>query len=143
MRSIRVRLFAFLAVVTVAVWGASAVWIQVRTEAEIRQVLDRRLMESARMVSSLLGQGGLPVTAAAIGGGSDTFPSPARGLERQLSCQIWSLRGQLVSRSEGAPAVRLAQTEGFSERVIEGEPWRIYTIQNGTAGVQVMVGDRR
>ena len=142
MRSIRVRLFAFLAVVTVAVWGASAVWIQVRTEAEIRQVLDRRLMESARMVSSLLDQGGLPVTAAAIGGGSDPFPSPARGLERQLSCQIWSLRGQLVSRSEGAPAVRLAQTEGFSERVIEGEPWRIYTIQNRTAGVQVMVGDR-
>ena len=59
-----------------------------------------------------------------------------------MSCLIWSLRGQLVSRSEGAPAVRLAQTEGFSERVIEGEPWRIYTIQNRTAGVQVMVGDR-
>lgn len=142
MRSIRVRLFAFLAIVTVAVWAASAVWIQVRTEAEIRQVLDRRLMESARMVSSLLDHGGLPVTAAAVGGGSGRSAAPAPGLERQLSCQIWSLRGRLVGRSEGAPDVRLARTEGFSERLIEGEPWRIYTVQNRAAGVQVMVGDR-
>lgn len=142
MRSIRVRLFAFLAVVTLAVWAASAVWIQVRTEAEIRQVLDRRLMESARMVSSLLDEGDLPMNAAAAAGEAGRSLPANSGFERQLSCQIWSLRGDLVSRSEGAPAARLAVAEGFTDRLIEGEPWRIYTIRNGTAGVEVMVGDR-
>lgn len=142
MRSIRVRLFAFLAAVTLAVWAASAVWIQVRTEAEIRQVLDRRLMESARMVSSLLDEGDLPMNAAAAAGEAGRSLPADSGFERQLSCQIWSLRGDLVSRSEGAPAARLAVAEGFTDRLIEGEPWRIYTIRNGTAGVEVMVGDR-
>lgn len=142
MRSIRVRLFAFLAVVTLGVWAASAVWIQVRTEAEIRQVLDRRLMESARMVSSLLDQGDLPLNAATSTVEAGQPPATNPGLTRQLSCQIWSLRGDLVSRSEGAPAGRLAVAEGFTDRLIEGELWRIYTIRNQTAGVEVMVGDR-
>ncbi|WP_374512819.1 ATP-binding protein [Brevundimonas sp.] len=142
MRSIRVRLFGFLAVVTLGVWAASAVWIQVRTEAEIRQVLDRRLMESARMVSSLLDQGDLPMNAAATAVAAGRSLPADSGLERQLSCQIWSLRGDLVSRSEGAPAARLAVAEGFTDRLIEGEPWRIYTIRNRAAGVEVMVGDR-
>ncbi|MGZ9098423.1 MAG: histidine kinase dimerization/phospho-acceptor domain-containing protein, partial [Brevundimonas sp.] len=142
MRSIRVRLFVILALVTAAVWGTSAVWIQIRTQAEIHQVLDRRLMESARMVSSLLDQGDLATVAGAARLWSAP-PAPASpGYERQLSCQIWSLRGELVSRSDGAPSERLAVADGFSERTIGDERWRVYTVHNRVAGVQVMVGDR-
>lgn len=141
MRSIRVRLFVILALVTAVVWGTSAVWIQVRTQAEIHRVLDRRLMESARMVSSLLDQGDLTAVAGAA---RSAAPATAArpGYERQLSCQIWSLRGELVSRSDGAPSERLAVAEGFSERTIGDERWRVYTVHNRVAGVQVMVGDR-
>ena len=142
MRSIRVRLFIILALVTAAVWGTSAVWIQVRTQAEIHRVLDRRLMESARMVSSLLDQGDLATVAGAAGVGPAPSPAAGPGYERQLSCQIWSLRGELVSRSDGAPSERLAVADGFSERTISDERWRVYTVHNRVAGVQVMVGDR-
>ena len=141
MNSIRVRLFVILALVTAAVWGTSAVWIQVRTLAEIHRVLDRRLMESARMVSSLLDQGDL-ATGVAAGGTRAPPRVPGPGYERQLSCQIWSLRGELVSRSDGAPSERLAVADGFSERTISDERWRVYTVHNRVAGVQVMVGDR-
>ncbi len=141
MNSIRVRLFVILALVTAAVWGTSAVWIQVRTLAEIHRVLDRRLMESARMVSSLLDQGDLATgVAAGVTRAPPRVPGP--GYERQLSCQIWSLRGELVSRSDGAPTQRLAVADGFSERTIGDERWRVYTVHNQAAGVQVMVGDR-
>lgn len=141
MRSIRVRLFVILALVTAVVWGTSAVWIQVRTQAEIHRVLDRRLMESARMVSSLLDQGDLATVADAARVLPAT-PTAGHAYERQLSCQIWSLRGELVSRSDGAPAERLAVADGFSERTIGEERWRVYTVHNRAAGVQVMVGDR-
>jgi two-component system, OmpR family, sensor histidine kinase QseC len=142
MRSIRVRLFVILALVTAVVWGTSAVWIQVRTQAEIHRVLDRRLMESARMVSSLLDQGDLTAVAGAARVAAAPATAAGPGYERQLSCQIWSLRGELVSRSDGAPSERLAVADGFSERTIGDERWRVYTVHNRLAGVQVMVGDR-
>jgi len=142
MRSIRVRLFVILALVTAVVWGTSAVWIQVRTQAEIHRVLDRRLMESARMVSSLLDQGDLTAVAGAARVAAAPATAASPGYERQLSCQIWSLRGELVSRSDGAPSERLAVADGFSERTIGDERWRVYTVHNRLAGVQVMVGDR-
>ncbi|HEY4585089.1 MAG TPA: hypothetical protein VIG84_01715 [Brevundimonas sp.] len=57
MTSIRIRLFAILAVVTALVWGAAVVWVEIHTRHEVQRVLDRRLMESARMVSSLMRTG--------------------------------------------------------------------------------------
>lgn len=136
MSSLRIRLFAILALVTLIVWGGAAAWVETQTRAEVQQVLDRRLMESARMVSSLVRAGSLrpsvEIGDAASGGAYD----------RQLSCQIWSLDGALISRSQSAPAERLSEgRDGFSERGIGGERWRVYTVQDQAAGFQVMVGD--
>ncbi|HQR91233.1 MAG TPA: two-component sensor histidine kinase, partial [Caulobacter sp.] len=57
MSSIRLRLFVTLALVTALVWGGAVVWVEIQTRAEVQRVLDRRLMESARMVSSLMQAG--------------------------------------------------------------------------------------
>lgn len=145
MNSIRLRLFAILALVTALVWGASVVWVQVSTQAEIQRVLDRRLMESARMVSSLIEAGDVQATAGAIGRRPVPVPGPdgelSRAYDRQLSCQVWSLEGELVGQSDGAPDERLAVADGFSERDISGERWRVYTVHNPEASVRVMVGD--
>lgn len=145
MNSIRLRLFAILALVTAAVWGTSVAWIQIRTQTEIQHVLDRRLMESARMVSSLLEAGDVEAATGLITrrprpGATGTL-SADTAYDRQLSCQIWSLEGELVGRSDGAPDERLALADGFSERDIRGERWRVYTVHNREAGVRVMVGD--
>jgi len=136
MTSIRLRLFGILALVTALVWGASVVWVEIHTRHEVQRVLDRRLMESARMVSSLMRTGEMtPVV-------NPVLPGPVPAYERQLSCQIWTVSGELIARSQNAPAESLAPNEdGFSERVIEGERWRVYTVHMPDDGYRVMVGD--
>ncbi|QSF55185.1 ATP-binding protein [Brevundimonas fontaquae] len=136
MSSIRLRLFATLALVTALVWGGAVFWVEIQTRAEVQRVLDRRLMESARMVSSLMQAGSVrPAIQAPDTGAADVY-------DRQLSCQIWSLEGDLIGRSQSAPAERLSEgADGFSERTIRGERWRVYTVHDRDAGFRVMVGD--
>lgn len=136
MSSIRFRLFATLALVTALVWGGAVVWVEIQTRAEVQRVLDRRLMESARMVSSLMRAGSVRPSIQAAGVDSED------AYDRQLSCQIWSLEGDLIGRSQSAPAERLSEGgDGFSERTIRGERWRVYTVHDREAGFRVMVGD--
>lgn len=131
MNSLHGRLFALVAAVTMLVWAGAATWTSLSTRAKVEQVLDRRLMESARMVAAL----DVPVAAIAR-------RAPRTPYDRELSCQIWSLRGELVSHSAGSPATPLATGEaGFSERWIGDEHWRVYTHVDARRGIRVMVGD--
>jgi two-component system, OmpR family, sensor histidine kinase QseC len=136
MMSIRTRLFAILALVTALVWGGAVVWVEVQTRNEVQRVLDRRLMESARMVSSMIQPGSLSPVVNEEGGGR------LAAYDQQLACQIWSMQGELIARSRSAPSAMLASGEdGFSERVIDGERWRVYTVHVPEGGYRVMVGD--
>lgn len=142
MTSLRARLFLILVATTGVIWLAATIWIYLGTKRELEHVLDTRLQEAARMVSSLVRDDG--------GVTDDTIakaPPPARidtsSYERQLSCQIWSLSGRLVAASGTAPAERLTeQREGFSDSVVNGETWRVYAIEDAAKGVRVLVGDR-
>lgn len=142
MTSLRARLFLILVVATGAIWLAASAWIYLGTKRELEKVLDTRLQEAARMVASLVRDDGSAAQAAIAavpqaGAGADA------GYERQLSCQIWSLGGRLISASTAAPAERLTdQGGGFSDSVIQGERWRVYTIEDAAKGVRVLVGDR-
>ncbi|MGI3167678.1 ATP-binding protein [Pseudooceanicola sp. C21-150M6] len=135
-------MFLILALATGAVWMSAALWIEHSTRAQVEHVLDARLAEAARMVSSLLTDHRIAVAAA--GDAPVAVPLPeAEGYSRQLSCQIWSLDGALVGRSQGAPDTRLSDmaTEGFSVSTVEGEPWRVFSVLNPEMGLRVMVGD--
>lgn len=146
MNSIRVRLFAILLATTTAVWLFAVIWIYQSTQSQVEHVLDARLTEAARMVSSLITDHRIDVAAAidaatkqAAAGEQDV---PEDSYKRQLSCQIWSLEGVLVGRSESAPAVSLATHEdGFAETDINGERWRVFAVVNPNLGVRVLVGD--
>jgi len=141
MTSLRKRLFVILVAATGAIWLSAVGWIYLGSRSELEHVLDTRLQEAARMVHSLVASGNM-TAAAAIAGAPAISPEDA-SYERQLSCQIWSLDGRLVARSTGAPEEELAEnTDGFSDRVVSGEPWRVYTIKDPNKGVRVMVGDR-
>ena len=103
-------------------------------------MLDARLREAAHMVASLVdaSHAGLASAAAFV----DPEILSGQPYERQLSCQIWSLSGTLVSRSASAPATRLSDSgDGFSERIVDDARWRVYTVRNEAAGVEVLVGD--
>lgn len=146
MTSMRTRLFAILLATTGAVWLFAATWIYASTQAEVERVLDARLMEAARMVSSLITDHRIDAGEAADAATADAPPPPFQQADgsysRQLSCQIWSLQGNLVGRSESAPQTSLAtHTSGFEETEINGERWRVYAVVNPKLGVRVLVGD--
>ncbi|WP_414470934.1 ATP-binding protein [Microvirga sp. M2] len=145
MNSIRSRLFVILIAATGLIWLSGAAWIYLDSKRQLEHVLDTRLMESARMVGSLVTSGEIALTARADQpAASIPLPEPAHlGYERQLSCQIWSFDGRLIGRSIGAPDTELSnEVSGFSEREVNGEPWRIYAVADRDKGVRVLVGDR-
>lgn len=136
--SLRLRLFVTLIAATGIVWVAAVAWIYLGSRHEVEQVLDTRLQEAARMVASLAS--GLEQSAD----GPSAKPVSALGsYERQLSCQVWSFDGRMIARSSGAPDQRLSEVgSGFSARVIDGESWRVYSVEDAERNVRVMVGDR-
>lgn len=136
--SIKLRLFLILILATGAIWLSAVVWIERSTRAEVERVLDARLAESANMVNSLISNQRIAVNAAE----AMLSAPPVEEYSRQLSCQIWSLHGDLVSASSGAPRQQLTQQEGFSTTTIDGETWRVYSVHNDDLDLRVMVGDR-
>ncbi len=141
MSSISSRLITILIISTGIVWLFATAWIYLSTRAEVERVLDARLMEAGRMVSSLITRQQIESrkTADLADHLTTRTLSP---YDRQLSCQIWSLSGQLVSLSETAPTKELtASDEGFSNTEINGEIWRVYAVVNKELGVRVLIGD--
>src|SRR5690349_12821612 len=101
MKSMKARLFLILVLTTSVVWLSAVAWIFFSTREQVERVLDNRLMEAANMVSSLLvAQDVGPARAATMA--AKAFQRPSR-YERQLSCQIWSFQGNLLSKSDAAP----------------------------------------
>jgi len=138
MMSLRTRLFLILVAATGLIWLFAIGWIYVGTRHEVEGVLDARLQEAARMVASLV-----PTKGVATPEASPDALVRLPIYERQLSCQIWSFDGRLVARSSGAPSSRLSDTRsGFSERDIDGETWRVFTVEDADKGIRVQVGDR-
>ncbi|WP_323718115.1 sensor histidine kinase [Paracoccus aminovorans] len=146
MSSIRRRLLIILLAGTGAIWLSAVIWIQHSTRTEVGHVLDRRLQESAQMVASLIRRNGgiTGPDAAALVDDAPALPDTGRhDFARQLICQVWGFDGQLKSESDGAPSGQLAEQEGFSEREVDGEVWRVYTHVDADLGIRVMVGDAR
>jgi len=136
MTSLRHRLFLLLISATAAIWVTAVGWIYFANRSELEHVLDTRLQEAARMVHSMVASSNLPsgVTATSVAD---------YAYNRQLSCQVWSLSGRLLARSSGAPEGSLAEdVEGFSDRQLNGEAWRVYTVVDTAHDVRVAVGDR-
>ncbi|WP_405401254.1 ATP-binding protein [Paracoccus sp. Ld10] len=137
--SLRTRLSLILILSTGLIWVSAMVWINSSTRAQVQTVLDARLEESANMLGSLIREGGVTFTEPFVledtsAGGDDP--------NRLLYCQVWSLRGELVGASAGAPNDKLAQTPGLVTSIIDGEPWRVFTAVNSELGLRIMVGDR-
>ncbi len=139
MISLRTRLSLIVLLATGAIWFCAAVWIYAESKTEVERVLDTRLQEAARMVASIATRAGPSDLDRQMSAGTE---APSATYERQLSCQIWSFDGKLLAKSAEAPSERLSDSkEGFSERMVGQEPWRVFTVENRDKGVRVMVGD--
>jgi len=138
--SVRTRLLIILIASTSMIWLCGFFWIFSNSQRDIQHLLDRRLMEAARMVLSLSVNGAIKDTqnlsGLMAGDGSSSI------YEHRLSCQIWSLDGHLVGRSADTPQSRLTdQKEGFSEPIVDGSAYRVYAAVDEAKGIRVLVGD--
>ncbi len=139
MRTLRGRLFVILTAATGFVWLCAAAWTYAVSEREVERVLDARLQEAAHMVDAVFPR---PEDLQSDAGKRLQERAPA-AFQQQLPCQIWSFDGRLIGQSHSAPAERLADRgSGFAERVVDGEPWRIFSIEDPEKGLQITVGDR-
>lgn len=143
MKSMTGRLFGLLLLATGIVWICGMVWIYSGNRKELERVLDVRLEEATRMVSSLMGDAGVHVTSGVSGARMANQTVPISQLDTfRLACQIWSIDGRLVGKSDDAPATQLTHvSSGYSNQVINGTRWRVFAHEDRDRGFRILVGD--
>src|SRR3546814_9812450 len=69
--------------------------------------------------------------ASDTGSANDPQPRPGHAYETRLAFQVWDGNGGLRLRSDAGPVQALAeQVPGFSNHMINGELWRVFTLRS-------------
>lgn len=120
--SLRRQLLLTLSLSFCVLWALAALWLYSDLRIQMRETLDQRLAASARMVAGLVSQ--LPEDARR----RTTQPMLSIPPSTGVACQVSSLSGQIIMRTHGEFAGQLdATAPGFSNKIIDGESWRIFT----------------
>lgn len=132
--SLRSRLMVLLLSATTITWTATALLSYRSADDEIDQMLDAQLAVSAQILMSH------------ASGDSDDVPlAEAVGrakYERKIAFQVWDDEGGLLARSVSAPAERMSERgDGFSNRVLEGNAWRVFSLHDTSRKMTVQVGE--
>jgi two-component system sensor histidine kinase QseC len=135
--SLRLRLTLTLGSTFIILWSLAAAWMLYDLRAEMMRSLDQRLAASAQMVAGLLvqiPQSSQPETAERI-------TAQRLGMPEGLTCQVSSLRGEVIARSNPELAEPLdAQQIGFRDQQVDGVNWRSYTFEQH--GMRITTADR-
>lgn len=133
--SLRRRLLLALLGSIALVWLATAVFSYFDARHELDELLDAHLAQS---VSLLLAQAGHEAEEI------DTEHMPQlHKRARKVAIQMWEDGKVLRLHSASAPPTRLsAQDEGFSDSVIDGKRWRVFSGWDGERHFLVQVGER-
>ena len=117
------------------VWLATAVFSYVDARDELGELLDAHLAQS---VSLLLAQTGHEPEEI------DTERMPQlHKRARKVAIQVWEGGNALRLHSASAPATRLsAQDEGFSDVLIAGKRWRVFSAWDAQRRYLVQAGER-
>lgn len=135
--SLQRRLLLYLLVCAPLVWGAALLVSAHRARHEVNELFDTEIIRLALQVQATL------VAAAAPG---QVLPTPRSAGEadlRDLAIAVWNRQGQLllVDR-EGVQLPRRADTAGFVDMQLGGEPWRVYYLQSQNGEWLVAAGQR-
>lgn len=122
MNSLRLRLVLLLSLGLGAAWLVAAWFTHAESRHEIDQLFDAQLAQSAQV---LLGTTRHELHER-IEHGEDEV-SVSHAYELKLAFQIWDDNG-LQMRSGAAPSAPMgSNNEGYSETLLNGEPWRVLT----------------
>lgn len=132
--TLRLRLMVIIGLSFTILWCAASVWMFLDVRSNFRAALDERLAASARMVAALVAQ--LPDTPG------PTAPQSVLDLVAKdgVACEVRLMHGGLVARTQNSPAELGMVTNGYSTRMMRGELWRSYTLDQG--GKRVTTADR-
>lgn len=134
--SLRLRLLLAIGLSVAVLWTGAALWMLRDLDRSLQRTLDERLAMSARMVAGLLAQSGVRPASAINAQGALTVPG-ARG----MACQVRSLRGEIVATTRADRALPIeAGMPGYHTTLIDGRPWRTYTLRTG--GFDITTADR-
>ena len=136
--SLRNRLIALLALLAFVAWAAGSGWLYRSTRQQAGELFDAALVETAHAVFAAVSHEGLRK--------DDDFdfePSKHVHAER-IYYQLRDWRGAIRYASPGAPTTALADslTEGFSEGVVDGAAFRVYTLLEPRRRAAIHVGQR-
>ena len=136
--SLRWRLVLLLLVAAGGAWGVIGALTVADARREIDAVLDAHLVQAATLLGARARQD-LDESAAEV---DDEHHDDVLPYATPLMFQIWDEGGRLLRRSGGAPSSPLTGTAGgFDDPVVDGQPWRTYSLH--TNGVVVQVAESR
>lgn len=133
--SLKARLLIGVLSAVTLIWLVVATAGYYKVRHELKELLDAHLAQSAAMLLAQLDE---EVDE------QEASPAPiAHRYQRQVAFQIWDGAGRLRLHSRSAPAALLsAVTAGFSDSLVNGTRWRVYSVQRPRDGALVQVGER-
>ncbi len=132
--SVRRRLLLTLLGGVALVWLAAAAVTAWETRAEMQELLDAHLAQSAALLAAQIGDEIDEVELEH----AETLHKYARN----VAFQVWEDGDTLLLHSPDAPAARLSPTEeGFSDAVVNGRSWRVFSHWDDKREYLVQVGE--
>ena len=136
--SLRNRLIALLAALAFVAWGASSFWLYRSAEKQAGELFDAALVEAAYAVFAAVAHEGL--------GKDDDFdfePEEHGHIERMFY-QLRDRTGTIRYTSPGTPRDALADeaASGFTERIVDGVSFRVFTLREPRRRAAIHVGQR-
>jgi two-component system sensor histidine kinase QseC len=133
--SLRRRLIAAVLLSAALVFLATGAYVYTRTRHEIDRLLDAHLAQSAALIVAQVGHELEEI---------DVEHAPAlHDNAQRVAFQLWERGAALRLHSAGSPEVRLSpREEGFSDSVIDGRDWRVFSTWDQRRRYLVQVGER-
>lgn len=133
--SLRQRLLLALLGAITLTWLAAAAYTYFDARHEINELLDAHLAQSASLIVAQVGRELEEIDLE--------YAPQLHERSRRVAFQIWERGQTLRLRSANAPQERLAvREEGFSNTVIAGKRWRVFSGWDGERRFLVQVGER-
>ena len=133
--SLKRRLLVLALSATALVWLATVLFTWLDARHEIDEVLDAHLAQSAAL---LIAQVSREIDEI------ETEHAPLLHRQaRKVAFQVWEEGSRLGLHSANAPQQPLGTREaGFSERMVEGKRWRVFTSWDASGEYLIHVGER-
>jgi two-component system sensor histidine kinase QseC len=139
--SVRRRLLGALLGGLSAIWIAAAVVTAWETQAELRELLDAHLAQSASLLLAQLDED-LDEIGEHEDGIEVEHAESRHRYARNVAFQVWGRGGRLLLHSADAPTARLSDTEtGFSDATVGDRDWRVFSAWGGKRRYLVQVAE--